>query len=291
MTPPSDDAARSLLPARDGDGEPVGRADLGDSADAGTSRGRWVAGGALGVVVLALVAVPAFWTAVLAYSAFTGCFLECTGPQPGVGLLWAGTTAALLGLPVVAAAPVVRARRRPGLSSGPRRSLRSSPDAVAARVPSVSRPTGGSMTGPVTGTTGLPAPSTARHRPWSTLLLAVCIAQVATAVTGGTVLMVVRDASFGAATAAAMISAAVPAGIAVWVVVGRRRADAGRPRTLRDAALAGFVLAVLTAVVELVSLAGVLAGVTTLDSAFGLASLLLTLGLATLAARTAATAG
>lgn len=147
------------------------------------------------------------------------------------------------------------------------------------------------MTGPATGTTGLRAPSATRHRPWSTLLLVVCIAQVATAVTGGTVLMVVRDASFGAATAAAMISAAVPAGIAVWVVVGRRRADGGRPRTLRDAALAGFVLAVLTAVVELVSLAGVLAGVTTLDSAFGLASLLLTLGLAALAARTAATAG
>lgn len=145
------------------------------------------------------------------------------------------------------------------------------------------------MTGPATGTTGLPAPSATRHRPWSTVLLTICVVQVATAVTGGTVLMVVRDASFGAATAAAMVSAAVPAGMAVWVGVGRRRADGGRPGTLRTAALTGVALASLAAIVELVSLAGVLAGVTTLDSAFGLATLLLMIALAALSARTAAT--
>nr|WP_297429026.1 hypothetical protein [uncultured Actinotalea sp.] len=143
------------------------------------------------------------------------------------------------------------------------------------------------MTGPATGTTSSAAPPVARHRPWSTLLLAVCVTQVATAVAGGTVLMVVRDAAFGTATAAAMVSAAVPAGMAVWVWIGRQRADADRPRTLRTAALTGFVLATLTAIVELVSLAGVLAGVTTLDSGFGLASLLLTVALGALSARTA----
>lgn len=141
-----------------------------------------------------------------------------------------------------------------------------------------------------TAPAGTTAPSGTRHRPWSTILLAVCLAQVATAIAGGTVLMMVRDASFGTATAAAMISAAVPAGIAVWVGIGRRRADEGRPRTLRHAALTGFVLASLTAVVELVSLAGVLAGLTTLDSAFGLASLVLTIALASLALRTASAA-
>jgi hypothetical protein len=80
------------------------------------SRGRWVAASALGVGVLALVAVPALWAAVLAYSAFTGCFLECTGPQPAVGVLWAGATVALLGLPVVAAAVVVRVPTRRALT-------------------------------------------------------------------------------------------------------------------------------------------------------------------------------
>lgn len=134
------------------------------------------------------------------------------------------------------------------------------------------------------------APPGTRHRPWSTVLLAVYVAQVAVAVTGGTVLVMVEDASFGAATATAMVSAAIPAGMTVWVGVGRRRADAGRPRTLRDAALAGFVLATVIAIIELASLARVLAGLTTLQSAFGLASLVLTLALAGLALRTASAA-
>ncbi|MBC7290584.1 MAG: hypothetical protein H5T83_04500 [Actinotalea sp.] len=138
--------------------------------------------------------------------------------------------------------------------------------------------------------TRVAVPAPVRHRPWSTLLLAICVVQLATVVAGGTVLMMVRDAPFETATAAAMVAAAVPAGLAVWIVVGRRRADVGRPRTLRDAALAGAVLAVVAAVVELVSLAGVLAGVTTLESAFGLATLVLTVAVAGLAARTAAAA-
>lgn len=152
------------------------------------------------------------------------------------------------------------------------------------------QPTGGPMSEPSAAPATTAPSSRTRHRPWSTILLTVCLVQVATATAGGTVLVMVRDASFGAATAAAMISAAVPAGMAVWVGIGRRRADAGRPRTLRDAALTGFVLASLTAIVELVSLAGVLAGLTTLDSAFGLGSLVLTIALAALALRTASAA-
>ncbi|WP_225753855.1 hypothetical protein [Actinotalea sp. Marseille-Q4924] len=131
---------------------------------------------------------------------------------------------------------------------------------------------------------------TVQHRPWSTVLLAVCLVQLSTVVAGGTVLMVVRAAAFEAATATAMVAAAVPAGLAVWVGIGRRRADAGRPRTLREAALAGVVLASLSAIVEVVSLAGVLAGVTTLESAFGLGALALTLAVVPLAARTASAA-
>lgn len=143
---------------------------------------------------------------------------------------------------------------------------------------------------PSAGAEPAAAPVAARHRPWSTLLLLLCVLQVLTAVAGGTVLMVVQGAPLGAATVAAMVTAAVPAGLAVWVGVGRRRADAGLPRTLREAALVGFVLAVVLVVVEIVSLAGVLAGVTTLGSPFGLAALALSLGLVGVTARTASTA-
>ncbi|EYR62870.1 hypothetical protein N866_04660 [Actinotalea ferrariae CF5-4] len=134
----------------------------------------------------------------------------------------------------------------------------------------------------------MPEPSAERHRPWSTLLLSACALQLGVAVAGGTVLTVVQDAPFGAATALAMVAAAVPAALVVWVATGRRRADAGRPRTLREAALAGVVLATVAAILEAVSLAGVLAGVTTLGSAFGLGVLLLSVVVAGLAARTAA---
>jgi hypothetical protein len=54
------------------------------------------------VILLVLVAAPAFWTTVFAVASFTGCFLECTTPEPWVGVLWVGVTAVLIAVPVLA---------------------------------------------------------------------------------------------------------------------------------------------------------------------------------------------
>jgi len=61
-----------------------------------------VAGAAVGVVVLVLVATPVMVTAWLAQSGFTGCFDACSEPQPLLGVLMVGLTLCLLALPVVA---------------------------------------------------------------------------------------------------------------------------------------------------------------------------------------------
>lgn len=57
---------------------------------------------------LALVAVPAFWTFLLAYAGFSGCFLECSTPNPPAGTAWALVTLLLVAAPVVAGVAVAR---------------------------------------------------------------------------------------------------------------------------------------------------------------------------------------
>jgi hypothetical protein len=80
----------------------------------GTSRGRngtyrrlgW--GTLVGLVVLLAVALPAFWTAFAAYASFSGCFLECSEPEPAVGAVWAAITLFLLALPITVGIAVAR---------------------------------------------------------------------------------------------------------------------------------------------------------------------------------------
>lgn len=69
-----------------------------------TSSHRPLLAAATGAVVLALCAVPLFWTAVFAIAGFTGCFLGCSEPEPAVGALWGGIALLLGSAPVAAGA-------------------------------------------------------------------------------------------------------------------------------------------------------------------------------------------
>lgn len=64
----------------------------------------------VGLAVLALVAVPAFFSATAAVAGFAGCLFECSEPEPdpAVGALWTGLTLVLLALPVAAGLATVR---------------------------------------------------------------------------------------------------------------------------------------------------------------------------------------
>jgi len=62
----------------------------------------------VGLVVLAVVAVPAAWSGLFALAAFSGCFIECSQPQPGRGALWAGIAIFLIALPVFAGLAIAR---------------------------------------------------------------------------------------------------------------------------------------------------------------------------------------
>lgn len=66
----------------------------------------------VGVVALALCAVPIYWTALFAYASFTGCFLGCSKPEPAVAVMWGSLTLLLLIAPFSAAAAVGRYRPR-----------------------------------------------------------------------------------------------------------------------------------------------------------------------------------
>jgi hypothetical protein len=63
---------------------------------------RRLAGLAVGLGVLALVAVPAGSIAFAALVSFSGCFIECSGPKPMVGVLYAAIALLLLAVPLVA---------------------------------------------------------------------------------------------------------------------------------------------------------------------------------------------
>jgi hypothetical protein len=68
-----------------------------------------------GLGVLVLVAVPAGWSAYFALVSFTGCFIECSEPEPGTGVLWGSLALFFLGLPVLAGLIVARVPLRRGL--------------------------------------------------------------------------------------------------------------------------------------------------------------------------------
>ena len=70
----------------------------------GPSRRRPVVAAVTGIVVLALCAVPLFWTAAFSVAGFTGCFLDCNEPEPAVGMLWGSIALLLAAAPVLAAA-------------------------------------------------------------------------------------------------------------------------------------------------------------------------------------------
>jgi threonine/homoserine/homoserine lactone efflux protein len=90
------------------------------------SRGRGT-GVAVGLGVLALVAVPAVVTAAFALASLTWS----DPPEPAVGALWAGITLLLLALPLAAGLVTAREPAAPG-STGPAR--RWLPSACAAVV-------------------------------------------------------------------------------------------------------------------------------------------------------------
>jgi hypothetical protein len=54
-----------------------------------------------GIATAAAAAVPAFWTAMFSVSSFTGCFIECSSPDPLGGVMLAVVTVVLLGLPLL----------------------------------------------------------------------------------------------------------------------------------------------------------------------------------------------
>jgi hypothetical protein len=64
------------------------------------STGRRIAGLVIFLVLFALLAYPIGVTGLFAYAGFTGCFISCSAPEPGTGLLWSAVAAVLLALPL-----------------------------------------------------------------------------------------------------------------------------------------------------------------------------------------------
>lgn len=75
---------------------------------------RRLAGLAVGLGVLALVAVPAGFTAFAALVSFSGCFIQCSESEPVIGVLYAALALLLLAVPVVAGLVTARVLTAPG---------------------------------------------------------------------------------------------------------------------------------------------------------------------------------
>ena len=75
-------------------------------------RRRPLAGVVVGTAVLAIVAVPAFWAGMFTMASLSGCFLECSKPDPANAAGWGAIAVLLLVLPVSAGLAVARARQR-----------------------------------------------------------------------------------------------------------------------------------------------------------------------------------
>lgn len=76
-----------------------------------------MAGAAVGIGGLALVATPVMLTGWLAQSSFSGCFDGCSEPAPLLGVLMVGLTLCLLALPVVAGLMTARVLTARGLAA------------------------------------------------------------------------------------------------------------------------------------------------------------------------------
>jgi hypothetical protein len=64
------------------------------------------------VVLLLVFGYPIVATGLLAYTSFTGCFISCDDPEPGIGLVWSALTAVLLAIPDAAGLAVAGVRSR-----------------------------------------------------------------------------------------------------------------------------------------------------------------------------------
>jgi len=67
---------------------------------------------AVGLVLLAALAYPLGVLGLFAYASFSGCFIDCGDPEPGVGLGWSAVAAVVLALPFAAALAVAGVRSR-----------------------------------------------------------------------------------------------------------------------------------------------------------------------------------
>ena len=56
----------------------------------------------VGLTTLAVVAIPAVFTAMAAVASFTGCFLGCSQAEPAQGVLWVAACVILLTTPIAA---------------------------------------------------------------------------------------------------------------------------------------------------------------------------------------------
>lgn len=83
-----------------------------DASGLNEKRRRPLAGVLVGTAVLAVVAVPAFWTGMFTLFSLSGCFLECSEPDPKNAAGWGAVTVLLLALPLSAGLAVARARQR-----------------------------------------------------------------------------------------------------------------------------------------------------------------------------------
>jgi len=79
-------------------------------SDRRPSAWRRLAGLAVGITALLALGYPVFVTALLANFSFTGCFLECSAPHPGQGVVWSVVTALLLAVPVFLGLSIARVR-------------------------------------------------------------------------------------------------------------------------------------------------------------------------------------
>ncbi|MCG2622810.1 hypothetical protein LVY72_12955 [Arthrobacter sp. I2-34] len=65
----------------------------------------------LTVVAWAALAIPMFWALLAAAVGFTGCFIECSAPDPGIGMFGVTALAVMAAAPVLAGIALVRRSR------------------------------------------------------------------------------------------------------------------------------------------------------------------------------------
>jgi hypothetical protein len=66
----------------------------------------------------ALLIIPMFWALVLAAAGFSGCFIECSQPDPAVGMVGATAVAIMAAAPVLAGIALIRRSRTWWIATG-----------------------------------------------------------------------------------------------------------------------------------------------------------------------------